>query len=75
VGKRLRSVCGAGFCIEVSYHLHPHHAMWSGLNEFSSRSRADLSRELGWNAKRTRGDFVGNFEEEVRVITAEFNDV
>jgi hypothetical protein len=41
----------------------------------SSRSRADLSRELGWSPKRTRGNFVRNFEEEVKVIAAEFKDL
>lgn len=41
--------------------------------EYSSRSRADLSRKLGWKPTRTRGDFFETFEEEVKTIAAEFD--
>jgi len=37
----------------------------------NSRSRAELSRELGWKPVRTRGDFRESFREEVEVIVAE----
>lgn len=37
----------------------------------NSRSRADLSRELGWKPRKTRGDFAKTFAEEVKVIAAE----
>jgi nucleoside-diphosphate-sugar epimerase len=53
--------------------------LWSGgdlqLGELgfasNSRSRAELSRELGWKPVRTRGDFRESFREEVEVIVAE----
>lgn len=38
----------------------------------SSRSRADLSRKLGWKPMRTRGDFFDSFKDEVATIAAEF---
>jgi len=36
----------------------------------NSRSRAELSRELGWKPARTRGDFKKGFAEEVSFIIA-----
>jgi len=36
----------------------------------NSRSRAELSRELGWKPIRTRGDFKKSFAEEVSLIAA-----
>lgn len=36
----------------------------------SSRSRAELARELGWDPKKTRGDFFKSFDEEVKVVAA-----
>ncbi|OBT57694.1 hypothetical protein VE04_02401 [Pseudogymnoascus sp. 24MN13] len=38
----------------------------------NSRSRAKLSRELGWAPKRTKGDFMGSFKGEVEAVAAEF---
>jgi len=38
----------------------------------NSRSRAELSRQLGWSPKRTRGDFARSFKEEVEAIATEF---
>lgn len=52
-----------------------HQTSWEVLRSFSSRSRADLSRDLGWSPKRSHGDFARNFEEEVKVIAAEFKDL
>lgn len=37
----------------------------------NSRSRAELSRELGWKPARTRGDFKKSFAEEVSWIVAQ----
>jgi len=37
----------------------------------NSRSRAELSRELGWKPTRTRADFKKNFKEEVDVVVAQ----
>ena len=45
---------------------HTYHAL-------SSRSRADLSRKLGWKPTRTRGDFFESFKEEVKTVAAETN--
>jgi nucleoside-diphosphate-sugar epimerase len=53
--------------------------LWSGGNmqlgelgfASNSRSRAELSRELGWKPVRTRGDFRESFREEVEVVVAE----
>jgi nucleoside-diphosphate-sugar epimerase len=51
---------------------------WGGNAQFielgfasNARTKAELSRELGWKPTRTKEDFVKNFREEVEVVVAE----
>lgn len=66
-----------------SWDLHPSEfLMWVNFvtgsadnSIYSSRSRAELSRQLGWAPKRTKRDFVASFKEEVEAIAPEFKKV
>ena len=37
---------------------------------YSSRSRAELTRELGWKPQKVRADFAKSFDEEVKAVVA-----